>query len=164
MKGRSHVVLFGGAAALAMVVLGCSLPSAGGGAAPSAAAIQGRSVLPGTTTPAASLLLPQGTASAVLTAAPTGVTARWAAADPGGSTDTLIAAWTAAVPGYSPVDQHEATITGSEGGGTFDQAVDGSTLTAYFGVDFTPNWTLTVRAHNAVGWGPWSAPVRLGGL
>ncbi|HTO24193.1 MAG TPA: fibronectin type III domain-containing protein [Spirochaetia bacterium] len=362
MKARSHVVLFGGAAALAMVVLGCSLNSAGGGAAPSAAAIQGRSVLPGTTTPAASLLLPQGTAfavlghscggiqeksyatgfdsttglpggdvyiqtrcggsgrgggyhtttysawvgaswdftgklvsSAVLTAAPTvdpaftatdgfgdtlsnisnvaylvvpvpgaptdvaavqsgdqlqvtwsengvnpaavtsstltatpvgstaatltanvtgsatggllgplepqttysvtvvsatvggtsaasapvtvttgaasvapsaptGVTARWAVADPSGSTDTLIAAWTAAEPGDSPVDQYEATITGSDGGGTFDQVVDGSTLTAYFGVDFTPNWTLTVRAHNAVGWGPWSAPVRLGGL
>ena len=93
-----------------------------------------------------------------------GVTARWAVLDPSGATDTLIATWQAAAPGNSPIDQYEITITGSDGSGTFTQTVGGTTLTAYFNIDFTPNWSVTVRAHNAVGWGPASASVTLGGL
>lgn len=97
----------------------------------------------------------------VAPSAPTNVVASWQVADPAGTTDTLIASWTAAVPGNSPIDQYQVTITGS---GTITQTVTGSTLTAYFSVDFTPNWQVTVKAHNAVGWGPASAPVTLGGL
>lgn len=97
----------------------------------------------------------------VAPSAPTNVVASWQVADPAGTTDTLIASWTAAVPGNSPIDQYQVTITG---GGTITQTVTGSTLTAYFSVDFTPNWQVTVKAHNAVGWGPASVPVTLGGL
>jgi hypothetical protein len=94
--------------------------------------------------------------------APTGVTARWGGQ--GATTANLIASWNAAVPGDSPIDAYEVMIKGSDGGGTFTQEVPGTTLTAIFNVDFIPDWTVTVSAHNAVGWGPWSAPARLGGL
>ena len=100
----------------------------------------------------------------VAPSAPTNVVASWSNPDPSGTTDTLIASWAAANPGDSPIDQYLITITGSDGGGTFTQPVNGSTLTAYFSGDFTPNWTVTVQAHNAVGWGLVSKPVTLGGL
>jgi hypothetical protein len=100
----------------------------------------------------------------VAPSAPTGVTNHWSNLDPSGTTDTLIATWQAAVPGDSPVDQYQITITGSDGGGTLTQTVSGTTLTAYFNVDYIPNWTVTVQARNAVGWGPASTPVTLGGL
>ena len=103
-------------------------------------------------------------AATVAPSAPTNIVTVWSNPDPAGATDTLIASWAAADPGDSPIDQYLITITGSDGGGTFTQTVSGSTLTADFGVDFTPNWTVTVQAHNAVGWGPASDPVTLGGL
>jgi hypothetical protein len=56
------------------------------------------------------------------------------------------------------------TITGSDGAGTFTNSVAGTTLTTYFNVDYTPNWSVTVQAHNAFGWGPNSTVVNLGGL
>jgi hypothetical protein len=96
--------------------------------------------------------------------APTNVVVKWSVTDPQGTTDTLISSWTAAVPGDSPIDQYLVTITPDSGGSALTQTVTGSTLTAYFGVDFTPNWKVTVQAHNAVGWGPASKPVTLGGL
>ena len=104
------------------------------------------------TTPAASLV----------PGAPTGVKARWTA--PGSPSDTLVATWSAATGGDTPVDQYQITITGSDGGGTFTQTVPGSTLTAVFAVSDGPDWSVTVRAHNAAGWGLWSARFRLGGL
>ena len=55
-------------------------------------------------------------------------------------------------------------ITGSDDAGTFSQTVSGSTLTASFTVDYGPNWSVTVRAHNAAGYGPWSTSFMLGGL
>jgi hypothetical protein len=93
--------------------------------------------------------------------APTGVTARWLS--PGAVPDTLMATWAAAVPGDSPTDQYQITIRGSDGGGTFTQSVSGSTLTASFSVNDIPDWSVSVRAHNAAGWSPWSAPFLLGG-
>ncbi len=42
------------------------------------------------------------------------------------------------MPGDSPVDQYQITITGSDGAGTLTQTVDGTTLTAYFAVDYNP--------------------------
>jgi len=96
--------------------------------------------------------------------APTGVTARWANLDPSGATDTLVATWQAADPGDSPIDQYVVTITGSDGAGTSTQTVSGTTLTASFTMDYIPNWSVTVRAHNAFGWGPASSVFRLGGL
>jgi hypothetical protein len=95
---------------------------------------------------------------------PTGVTAGWANLDPTGATDTLVATWQAADPGNSPIDQYLVTITGSDGAGAFAQTVSGKTLTAGFSVDYTPNWSVTVQAHNAFGWGPSSSVFTLGGL
>ncbi len=103
-------------------------------------------------------------AASVAPSAPTGLSARWQIADPQGNNDTLIATWNAAVPGNSPVDQYEVTINGSDGGGTLTQSVPGDTLTANFIVNWIPNWTVKVRAHNAAGWSPWSNTVSLGGL
>ena len=103
-------------------------------------------------------------AASIPPSAPTGVAATWSNPDPTGATDTLVASWQAAVPGDSPIDQYQITIVGSDGGGTFTQTVAGTTLTAAFTVDFIPNWSITVKAHNAVGWGPSSASITLGGL
>lgn len=101
-------------------------------------------------------------AASVAPSAPTGVTAKWTAV--GATTATLFATWKAAVPGDSPIDQYSITVKGSDGGGTFTQNVSGTTLTASFIVNWTPDWSVTVRAHNAVGWGPSSARFTLGGL
>ncbi len=101
-------------------------------------------------------------AASVAPSAPTGVAARWGAQY--ATTAVLLATWNAAVPGDSPIDQYEVTITGSDGGGTLDQTVSGATLSTSFTVDFIPDWSVQVRAHNAVGWGPWSASSTLGGL
>lgn len=94
-------------------------------------------------------------------AAPTGVKARWSA--PGSPTDTLVASWKAAVAGDSPTDAYQVTIVGSDGGGTFTQSVSATALSATFTVSDQPDWSVKVRAHNAAGWGPWSATYRLGG-
>jgi len=103
-------------------------------------------------------------AATVAPSAPPGVSAFWTSLDPSDATDTLVATWNAPDPGDSPIDQFEVTIASDEGAGTFTQTVPGTTLTAIFTVDYVPNWTVTVRAHNAVGWGPWSDPFILGGL
>jgi hypothetical protein len=96
--------------------------------------------------------------------APAGVSAHWTNFDPAGASDTLVATWQAAVPGDSPIDQYLVTIVGSDGAGTFTQTVSGTTLTASFSLDYIPNWSVTVQAHNAVGWGPFSSVFNLGGL
>ena len=96
--------------------------------------------------------------------APTGVTASWINPDPTGTTDTLIGSWQAADPGNSPIDLYLVTIIGSDGGGTLTQKVSGTTLTASFTVDYIPNWSVTVQAHNAAGWSPASSVFTLGGL
>ena len=103
-------------------------------------------------------------AASVPPSAPADVNASWTVQDPVGSTDTLVVTWSASDPGDSPVDQYQVTITGSDGGGTFTRTVSGTTLEASFAVDYGPDWTVTVSAHNAVGWSPWSDPVTLGGL
>lgn len=116
----------------------------------------------GGSSPASSAIYVTTAAASVAPSAPTGVTANWA-----GGTDTsatLMAGWNAASPGDSPIDQYQITINGSDGGGMFTQTVSGTTLTAFFTVDPIPDWTVTVRAHNTVRWGPWSAKFTLGGL
>jgi len=75
--------------------------------------------------------------------------------------------WVAAAPGDSPTDQYEVFVKWVDGdtrGGTYDQIVSGQTLSAYFAVDNTSDWSVEVRAHNASGWGPWSAWRRIGGV
>jgi hypothetical protein len=105
-------------------------------------------------------------ASAIVPPAPTGVTARWTA--PGSTSDTLITAWTAPLGGDSPIDQYEVLVTAYDAdpgaGGPYDQTVSASTLTASFAVNDVNNWSVTVRAHDAAGWGPWSTAIILGGV
>jgi hypothetical protein len=96
--------------------------------------------------------------------APTGVTASWANpnADPG--PNTVVVIWLAADPGNSPVDEYLVTVNGSDGAGTFTQTVSGTTLSASFPADSNFDWSGTVQAHNAAGWGPISTAFHLGGL
>ena len=115
----------------------------------------------GGTSPASDPVTVTTDAASVPPSAPTGVKARWTS--PGSPGDTLVATWAAAPAGNSPVDSYQVTVKGSDGGGTFTQTVDGATLTATFAVNDIPDWSITVRAHNAAGWGPWSARARLGG-
>ena len=93
-------------------------------------------------------------AASIPPSAPAGVTATWVNLDPTGSTDTLVATWQASVPGDSPIDQYRITIIGSDAAGTLTQLVSGTTLSASFTVDYLPNWSVTVQAHNATGLGP----------
>jgi len=116
----------------------------------------------GGSSPASDPITVTTVAASTAPSAPTGVAARWTAV--GATTATLVATWHAAVPGDSPINQYEVTIKGSDGGGAFTHDVSGTTLTASFVVDFIPDWSVTVRAHNAVGWGPWSPRFTLGGL
>ena len=115
----------------------------------------------GGSSPASSPISITSQAASVVPSAPASVSAHWTA--PGSPGDTLVAGWAAAAGGNSLVDQYQVTINGSDGGGTFTQTVTGSTLTATFAVSDNPNWAVTVRAHNAAGWGPWSTAFTLGG-
>ena len=96
--------------------------------------------------------------------APTNVVASWASPNANPGPNTLIATWQAADPGNSPVDQYFVTITGSDGAGTLTNSVSGTILSASFNVDSNYNWSVTVQAHNAFGWGPVSGAFNLGGL
>jgi hypothetical protein len=94
---------------------------------------------------------------------PGAVTAHWT--NPGEPGDMLAAAWSEGSPGDSPIDHYQVRITEIEDGSppTYTQEVSGSTFNATFQVSDIPNWHVYVRAHNAAGWGPWSAPITLGG-
>jgi hypothetical protein len=96
--------------------------------------------------------------------APTNVVAVWASpnADPG--PNAIDASWAAAVPGNSPVDQYLVIATGTDGGGSITNSVAGTVLSASIPADSNFNWSVTVQAHNAAGWGPVSAAAHLGGL
>lgn len=118
----------------------------------------------GGSSPASTLIRVTTVAASVAPWAPTSVLASWTDPDPAGANDTLVATWQAAVPGDSPIDQYQITIIGSDDAGTFTNTVSGTTLTARFTVDHIPNWSVTVRAHNAIGWGSSSTVVTLGGL
>jgi hypothetical protein len=85
--------------------------------------------------PASSPITATTRAASVVPSAPTGVTAHWTA--PGYPTDRLLASW---------------------------QTLPGTTLSASFAVSDIPDWSVTVRAHNSAGWGPWSAVFGLGGI
>lgn len=116
----------------------------------------------GGSSPASTPISRTTTAASVAPSAPSGVMARWTAV--GATTAALVATWNAANPGDSPIDEYEVLIVASDGGGTFTQTESGATLMASFVVDFIPDWGVQVRAHNAAGWGPWSASYTLGGL
>lgn len=100
-------------------------------------------------------------ASTIPPKAPTGVRAHWTS--PGEPGDLMYVSWKASGPGDSPTDAYRVRITGSHAAGTFAKTVSASTLHATFSVNDTPDWTIRVKAHDAAGWGAWSASFRLGG-
>lgn len=85
--------------------------------------------------------------------------------NPGHPGVILAADWAAAAGGNSPVDQYQVTasVYGDTRPAPITQTVSGSTLSAYLAADDNYDWSVQVRAHNAAGWGPWSAPTILGG-
>ncbi len=100
----------------------------------------------------------------ILPGAPQSVSAIWNNLNPTGNADVATASWQASDPGNSPVDEYLVTFSGSDGAGTFTQTVSGTWLSLNYNLDPTPNWNITVQAHNAAGWGPVSNPFFLGGL
>ncbi|MDQ6616977.1 MAG: fibronectin type III domain-containing protein [Actinomycetota bacterium] len=76
----------------------------------------------------------------------------------------LAASWAPGSTGDSPIDQYEVTATNHDGDTPVVVTQFVSTTSAYLTVDDTLDWIVTVRAHNAAGWGPWSASVLQGGL
>ena len=95
-------------------------------------------------------------------AGPATVVARIGAVE---STGAAVSVEDLTAAGFIPFGvQYQIRITGSDGAGALTQTVSGTTLTASFTVDYAPDWSVTVQAQNAVGWGPASTVVRLGGL
>lgn len=76
----------------------------------------------------------------------------------------LAVSWSAGTSGNSATDTYEVDTTAPDTGQTIDTMVAAPTTSAYVGADDTLDWTITIRAHNAAGWGPWSAAVMLGGV
>jgi len=65
--------------------------------------------------------------------------------------------WNPPSAGNSAIDEYEVAASG--GGQTLVSYVSGSTLSDYLAPQPADTLAVTVRAHNAAGWGPWSAPV-----
>lgn len=119
----------------------------------------------GGASPASTPLSVTTSPATILPSAPTNVVAAWQIPDPSGTNDSITVTWQAGNSGNSPIDEYQIVINGSDGGGTFTNTVSGTTLVTYFNsVDDIPNYSVTVQAHNAAGWGPKSVTVNLGGL
>ena len=81
------------------------------------------------------------------------------------SGNSLACRWTPPTStGDSPIDDYEVSATDTDGGYVLN---DAGNVTEAFTSPVNPtadSVTLKVRAHNAAGWGAWSAPVVVGGL
>lgn len=112
----------------------------------------------GTSAASAPVTITTGAASTV-PGAPTGVSATWS------GTTSIGVRWTAAAPGDSPTDDYQVSIATYDPNGT-PSISDAGVATSFVagGYDSTPDYAVQVRAHNAAGWGAWSARVILGGL
>jgi len=108
----------------------------------------------GGSSPTSSPISVTSQAASVPPSAPGTVTAHWVA--PGSTNDVAVVTWGAATPGESPTDQYLVTLTGGDGDvpTTYTQTVSGSTLSASFSISDSPDYSITVSAHNAAGWGP----------
>jgi hypothetical protein len=96
--------------------------------------------------------------------APQSVSASWTSMD---SPANLSVSWGATDPGNSPIDSFEIQALPANSGTTSPlDAVVSAPATAYsFGnADNSVTWQVTVRAHNAAGWGPWSTAVVVPGF
>jgi hypothetical protein len=98
-------------------------------------------------------------AATVPPGAPPSVAAAWTSID---SPASLQVSWGATDPGNSPLDSYEvhAVDVNSSTTTPLDAVISAPAGSYTF---YEPNngvsWQVTVRAHNAAGWGPWSAAV-----
>jgi hypothetical protein len=79
---------------------------------------------------------------------------------------SYLVAWGEASPGDSPVDEYQITATPQESevaSALTNYEPASSRETEFTGNSETP-WSISVRAHNAAGWGAWSTPTLRGGL
>jgi hypothetical protein len=77
----------------------------------------------------------------------------------------LAVSWQPGSTGDSPVDKYLVSITAPDAGGQSSTAtVAPPSTSAYLSADSTLDWSITVRAHNAAGWSPWSTATVLSGL
>jgi len=74
---------------------------------------------------------------------------------------SLALTWMPPSPGNSAIDVNEVTAVGvgEEKPTPYVTTVSGSATSAYLSVDHTTGWSVSVRAHNAAGWGPPSQAV-----
>jgi hypothetical protein len=103
-------------------------------------------------------------AATVAPSAPTELKAWWIANNP--PTGSFAVRWTAGAPGSAAIDEFEVRAVPAEAevaSTLYNVEPASSGETVFTGNSETP-WAASVRAHNAAGWGPWSAPVELGGL
>ena len=120
------------------------------------------STIGGSSAPSAPVTFTTAVAS-IPPGAPTGLAAHWTAPlQPG---DTAVVTWKApSKGGDSPIDSYQVKMTDTDTGKAVNQTVPGTTLTASFVLSDIPDYKITVRAHNAAGWGKWSAAFLLGGV
>jgi hypothetical protein len=95
--------------------------------------------------------------SSVVPGAPTISWARW------NTYTEMVMAWAAAPAGDSVTTDYQVMAT-SDGGAVVTMDAGTTLEAALSNMDSTPDWTIQVRAQDAAGWGPWSAPVLVGGL
>jgi hypothetical protein len=98
-------------------------------------------------------------APTVAPGAPQSVSASWTSVD---SPASLSVSWGATDPGNSPIDSFEIQALPVNSGttSTLDAVISAPATAYYFGnANNSLSWQVTVRAHNAAGWGPWSTSV-----
>jgi hypothetical protein len=110
------------------------------------------------TSPAATLSFTTE-APTIAPGAPQSVLASWTSTD---SPANLSVSWGTTSPGNSPMDRFEiqALPVNSAATSPLDAVISAPAAAYYFGnADNSVSWQVTVRAHNAAGWGPWSTAV-----
>lgn len=97
--------------------------------------------------------------STVPPSAPTALRAFWS------GTTAIASSWTAPDPGDSPIDWYYVVAVGLEGdpASFVGQMVAAPATSTYITVPDTQSWGVIVIAHNAAGWGAWSAWAVLAG-
>jgi hypothetical protein len=102
--------------------------------------------------------------STVAPSAPTELRTWWLS--PSEPIGTYAVAWAEPTPGDSPVDEYEiqAVPVETEEAKTITLYEPASSTETEITGDSETQWKVTVRAHNAAGWGTWSAVVERGGV
>jgi hypothetical protein len=103
-------------------------------------------------------------AATIAPGAPQSVSAAWTSID---SPANLSISWGATDPGNSPIDRFEIRALPVNSGTTsaLDAVIPAPASAYTFGnAANSVSWQVTVRAHNAAGWGPWSTAVVVSAL